>query len=536
MQTQSVRPIPLRLLALGIFGLIVAFHLGNALAGKSLIRASHLGTALEYAHGPINLLRPMIVGFNATSTPTALEFPLWQAATGLVFKVTRSNWYGWGNLVSLMLFASAMWPFLQLGRAFVGERAAWWGLAFMLAQPLIVIMAGEAATDGFCLALTLWFLFCAWQMIRTGKVWWWLPTAVFAALSAVSKLPFFMAAGLFTVLLLLNRDQAPGSAAPNLAPSDPRPGRRWLLLAAAGACGGVALLLWSRHADALAAQAEYPYVDLRLSHSPFLRFWYFGDWHYRLSPGPWIKGAWRFLHATLGALPLITLLVMALARRGLVLLKLWLLASFLTTLVFSHLVLGHWHYYLMYCPAVALLCGVSLTRLEEWVATEFPSVSLRLALAAMLLLFSGIDGVITMKVAIDYDDFSKTISSLLRQHTQPQDKLILYTCDSDWGGEDLFRAGRNGLSVLNLENSPELPTVKGLFALLSNPDDLKRLKALGYNKLVLVSESPVRFAVEASNPGSKRRRHFYPPSISKAVDAWPVVFQSEDLLIKDIPN
>ena len=54
-----------------LFGLIASFHLGSALAGKSVIRAMHLGTALEYARGPINLLRPVVVGFNATGTPTA---------------------------------------------------------------------------------------------------------------------------------------------------------------------------------------------------------------------------------------------------------------------------------------------------------------------------------------------------------------------------------------------------------------------------------------------------------------------------------
>jgi hypothetical protein len=42
-------------------------------------------------------------------------------------------------------------------------------------------------------------------------------------------------------------------------------------------------------------------------------------------------------------------------------------------------------------------------------------------------------------------------------------------------------------------------------------------------------------AVLAANPGSKRTRLCYPASISPAVDAWPVVYRSEDLLIKEIP-
>jgi hypothetical protein len=507
--------------------LIAAFHLGNAILDKSFFRSSHLGTALEYAKGPINLLRPVIVGFNATGTPSALEFPLWQAITGLVFKLLGSTWYGWANLVSLILFASGLWPFFQLAKRFVGERSAWWALAFFLAQPLIFIMAGEAATDGFSLVTTIWFLYFAEKMIRTAQARWWFPTALFAGISALSKLPFFMTAGLFSVFILLQCETV-GLKSTRFS------WRVWFLLGGAGAIALFLMAIWTRYGNALAAEAEYPYVDLRLSHSPFLVFWFFGDLHYRLSPGPWIKGAWRFLHATLGALPMIALLMPALVRRGNRLPKLWLLATILTTLVFTHLVLGHWHYYLMCCPAVAMLCGSTIARFEEWWGA-FSRPSLQILLAGVVLVFSTIDGVIAMKIAIDYDYFPKTMSALIREHTQPQDKLILYIADPDWGGRELFRSGRNGLCVVGLDSSPAMPTVKGLHELLASDKDLQRLKQLGYNKLVLISESPVRFAVEAANPGSKRQRRFYPKSISKSVDDWPVVYQSEDLLIKEIP-
>jgi hypothetical protein len=81
----------------------------------------------------------------------------------------------------------------------------------------------------------------------------------------------------------------------------------------------------------------------------------------------------------------------------------------------------------------------------------------------------------------------------------------------------------------------DLPTVKGLCNLLNNEADLRRLKSLGYNKLVLLSESPVRVAISAVNPGSRKTREYYPASISRTVDAWPVVYRSEDILIKEIP-
>jgi hypothetical protein len=60
--------------------------------------------------------------------------------------------------------------------------------------------------------------------------------------------------------------------------------------------------------------------------------------------------------------------------------------------------------------------------------------------------------------------------------------------------------------------------------------DLKRLR-LGA-VLVMISESPVRYAARGSNPGSRQARLKYPATISSAVDAWPVVFQSEDILLK----
>ena len=509
------------LLVATLSALIVAFHLGNAVVGKSFYRASHLGTALEYAHGPINLARPVIVGFNATGTPAAQELPLWQAAAGLVLKAAGSDWYGWANVVSLFFFATGLWPFFQLARHYVGERAAWWGLAFFLAQPLIVVMAGEASTDGFCLMATIWFLFFADKMIRYDQVVWWLPTALFACLGAVSKMPFFMAAGLCSFGMLLTNNA--------------RSRRPWLLLAGSGAAAAVVFVVWTHYTDSLAAQAEYPFVELRLSKNPFLQYWFFGDMHTRLNPGGWIKGGWRFLHATLGSLPFVALLLPALLRPGNRLPKLWLLATFLTILVFTQVVLIHWHYYLMCCPAVALLCGSTLARWEDFWAQQMPESWLRFALAGLVLTLSAIDGLIAMKIGLYYDYYPKEVAGIIRQQTKPDDKLIVYSVIPLWGGEELFRSGRKGFYVYSLENSQGGSASKGLQDMLNSEADLRRLKSLGYTKLVLISQSPVRFAIQAVNPGSHIKRLFYPEYISPKVDAWPVVYRSEDLLIKEIP-
>jgi hypothetical protein len=505
-----------------LFGLIVLLHVGSAIEGKSLFRPSHLGAALEYAHGSINLLKPVIVGFNATGSPTPQELPVWQATAGLAFKITGSTWYGWANLVSLVFFAAGLWPLFQLARQYVGERTAWWSMAFFLAEPLIVVYAGNASTDGFCLMVTVWFLFFADRMMRSGQIRWWPPLVFFACLAAISKMPFFMTAGLCSVFMLVANNVWSW--------------RPWSMLIGAGVLSAIVFIAWTNYCDAQAAQAVYPYTELRVSHNPFMVWWYFGDVHMRLNPGVWIKGGWRFLHATLGSLPFVALLLTALFQSGNLLAKFWLLAAFLTTLVFFHLVMIHWHYYLMCCPAVALLCGTTLARWESFCTEEIPKQWLMLTLAGVALISSAIDGVISMKIGMNYDCFPQEMSAIIRQNTKPEDKLIVYKCDPDWPGEVLFRSGRNGLFVPTLEGSPDGPTKKGLYDLLNNKADMQRLKSLGYNKLVLISESPVMFAVVAVNPGSQRKRIYYPSSISPQVDAWPVVYRSEDILIKEIPN
>ena len=520
MRPAETKPVPIRPLVLILFGLIVTFQLFCAASGRPLMRAQHLGTALEYARGPINLLRPVIVGFNATGTPTALELPLWQAAVALVFKATGSTWYGWANIVSLTLFATALWPLLELGRAYVGERAAGWGLAFFLAQPIVVEMAGEAGTDGFCLVVMIWFLFFADKMIRSGRASWWFPATLFGAITALSKAPFFMLAGLCGIAMILV--------------NGPKRWRPWMLLAGSGAVASVVFALWSMHTSALAAQAVFPFTELRLSKSPWIVDWFFGSMHERLDPVSWVRGGWRFLHGTLGSLPLVALLVAALARPGNHLLKLWLGAMFLTTLVFTNLVLAHWHYYLMCAPAVALLCGVTLSRWEPFWAVEMRSRTLRLALAGAVLVFSAVEGLTTMRIGLACDPFYKAVSRVIHTHTLPSDKLLVWNFHTIWGGQVLFRSHRQGLIVPCLKGGPDAPTPNGLYDLLENQADLDRLKRLGYNKLVLISESPLQFAAIALH-GGEQHRGLYPSRISPEVDAWPTVYRSPDILIKAIP-
>ena len=102
------------------------------------------------------------------------------------------------------------------------------------------------------------------------------------------------------------------------------------------------------------ARAEFLFVDVRLS-NPAMHRWYFGDWGYRLNPVNWAKGGWTGLNSLFGSFALAGFFLWGLcvvkARLGWILLA----GNVVAALVFSHLVLAHQHYYLMFAPAVAVL-------------------------------------------------------------------------------------------------------------------------------------------------------------------------------------
>jgi hypothetical protein len=518
MQNARRRHLELKILVAVILGATVAFHLVAALTGHPYFRAIHLGTAVTFAHGALDLWHPIITGFSANSAPIAQELPVWQATVASIFKITNSDWPGWANVVSLMFFAAGLWPVWQLARQFAGERAAWWTLVFFLAQPLVVFTAGLGSADGFCLMATNWFLFFATRLVTTGRIIWWPPAVIFAGFSVVSKLPFFMAAGLAVLCLLLSEN--------------PRSIRRWLLLASTGLAAAAIFLGWTQHTNRLCQQAEFPYVELRLNQNPFICHWYFGDAALRLSASAWLKGGWRFAHAILGALPLAVLLLCALFRRGQRLPKLWLAATIPVTLVFTNLVLAHWHYYLMCSLPVALLCGATVAAWEDSWSKFLPSAALRTLIAGGVLSLAAVDGLVAMKIFTYRDPFPAAMAAVLKTRTGPADRLIIYTVDTRWGGEELFRAGRNGFYVFDLENVQGAATTPGLRELLTDPAKLQRLKQLGYNRLVLISQSPAWLAAQA---GTGQKRVLYPASVSPTVDQWPVAYRSDDILIQEIP-
>jgi hypothetical protein len=205
--------------------------------GREDFRDIHLGAALHYAQTRIDLGDKVIVGFNATSTPTIQELPVSQMVAALAFKLFGTSWWGWANIVSLALFFESPVPAFS-NRADVPRRTPRLVDAdFFLAEPLVFVNSGAAATDGFYLVVTIWFLYFGVKLVSEPGLKWGAPACAFGSLAAVSKLPFFMTAGLALFLLVLWQH---GFCF-----------KRIFFLAVAGGVSGGLFLIWTHYTDAL---------------------------------------------------------------------------------------------------------------------------------------------------------------------------------------------------------------------------------------------------------------------------------------------
>jgi hypothetical protein len=204
--------------------------------------------------------------------------------------------------------------------------------------------------------------------------------------------------------------------------------------------------------------------------------------------------------------------------------RLLLAGAVVTTLVFTHLILHHWHYFLMFSPALALLCAQTAVVWERKVACERGwKTCVAFGLVALTLGLSIGQGLEAMKISIFNDPFRTEVIRVLKEKTRDTDKLVI--AGGSWGGEDLFRSGRQGLNVWDAK-------------LLEDPASYRRLKDLGFTKLVLISESPLQYAIQAVNFGEGGvPRESYTKWLKQtpAIETWPTVYQTDDILIKELP-
>jgi hypothetical protein len=485
---------------------IMTFHIVSAALGRSLHRYIHLGEALGFARGSINLLKPVIIGWNLNGSPTPQDLPLWQAAVAVLFKCF-GVWFGLANIVSLVLFFSCLYPLFRLAERFGPKGCGWWTVVLFLAQPIVFLYAGLASSDGFALALAVWFMFFATRLMEEKTLKWMLLTTLAGALAAVSKFPFFLAAGLACFFMVVA--------------SHRRQFTIWLWLGIAALLIGAVFEGWEKYANHCYAQAELPYQDLTTS-NPQIGWWFFGDLEYRLSPGVWVTGGWRALTTVFGSFALGGVFLLAWLRRGSNgMAKWWLVGGVGTTLIFFHLVLHTHNYYLMFAPGVALLCGELAFRMEPKLQpAEGWRRGLVRGVVMLTLAMSTAQGLAGAHVVLFQDDYMYALAQAIQEHTRESDKLFMY--GGDLTGELLVLSNRNGLSAYDLK-------------LLDHPATYERLKSLGFTKVVMVSESPLVAAIKRSTKiHLDLYRLTYHAAETPTVEHLPTVLQNEDILIKEL--
>jgi hypothetical protein len=506
--TKAFRKNPVWFLILLFLAAAIAFPLISTWKGYPPYRDIHLGTAIEYAKSSISLENTRIVGFNATGTPTIQEFPIWQMLVALAFKAF-GPWWGWANVVSMLIFTTALFPLYQLGKLLMGPRGGAWTLVFFLCQPLVFRYYGLASTDGAAISAAIWFCYLGYQLLSLPKspFRWWLGAFAAGTMAALLKLPFFMAVGIGLFFFQLM--------------THPKALKPMVALASVGICVAIVFLAWTAYTGHLQADALFPFVDLRLSNSE-MKFWFFGDWAYRLNPANWIKGGWRIMNTLFGSFVLVGLAAIGIWKNSPLRLPVCLLLGCgVTTLIFSHLVLHHSHYYLMFSPAVALLSANALMWLIESLRMNSRADWVFTGLTAILMGLSLIQGLMGMKISATFDPYYQKIATIVAEHTTPTDKILIQ--GGGWGGNILIRSDRSGLSIWDTK-------------FLEEEANLKALKNLGYNKLVMISESPLLHAVQVINPGqSGQPRDLYQGHRTAIVEPWPVLHQDQDIIIQNIP-
>jgi hypothetical protein len=297
--------------------------------------------------------------------------------------------------------------------------------------------------------------------------------------------------------------------------------KSWAFLVSAGILAVLIFLPWNAWCDAEIARAEFKYRPLTISENPE---WFFGSLAYRLDPANYIKAGWRALGCLWGSFVLVGLTIYGLFVRPKSLGSALLIGAIVVTLIFTKIILIHRHYYLMFAPAVALLNCYAIADLASRIKFPNKTTTVLASLAAsVILLLSLLQGLMSIEALnMTADPYMKTLGATLKSQTSPQDRLLVI--NGGWGGDLLIHSNRQGLSIDDLTH-------------LENPESARRLKQLGYNKLVIASESPLLHAVQVTNPGSANlQRLTWHNLILEKAKSWPTLFESEDLIIKQIPN
>jgi hypothetical protein len=177
----------------------------------------------------------------------------------------------------------------------------------------------------------------------------------------------------------------------------------------------------------------------------------------------------------------------------------------------------------MFSPAVALLNAYAASELWQRLQNHSTIRSLLASGAVLLILFlSLLQGLMQIEALnLTADPYMRKLADKVAAHTTPDDKIVVI--NGGWGGDLMILSGRRGLSA----DTPDIVNTK---------QQGRSLGSLGYNKVVIASESPLLHAVQVTNPGSAERERILWESFAtpEFVD-WQEIYRSDDIVIKELP-
>jgi hypothetical protein len=364
----------------------------------------------------------------------------------------------------------------------------------------------------------MWFIYASHRMITEGKWSWWVVSLCAAGLSSTTKAPFFMTAGLTAFFWLWFRHR--------------RSGRAWFFLVSAGIVGMLLFFAWNYHCHRVYAEAEFSTINLDpLDKKSGINDWYFGSLAYRLHLVNWARGVWHLMAFAFGGFAFIFLVLIAARLKTAVEAWLWMLGAGCTTLVFPTLIWEHMHYFFVFAPAIAWLCAVAAAEIESRIRDILPlSTLLQTAMLLVTFIACLIQALSLVHANALLDPYLVEVGQLIKEHTAPEEKIVVW--GMEWG-DPFLQAERAGFTGgLGLDSNEWI----------NDPQKLKRLKQLGYTKIVLFNPSPFKAALQSvtihshSTLGAVNELvnlHEHLPSVAKN---WPVVFDSPQMLMVQIPN
>jgi len=385
-------------------------------------------------------------------------------------------------------------------------------MLFSLVQPLNFIVGGQAGGDSTAWAFAMWFIYFSYRMMSEGKWSWWLLAIFAGSLSASTKAPFFMTAGLTTFFWLWLRYR--------------NSGRAWFFLISAGGISALLFMAWNFHCHRIYAEAEFPTVNMdSLDGKSGVYDWCFGTMAYRLNFRNWRRGGWYLITMVFGGLSFVFLLLISTRLKKSAEAWLWLLAAVCTTLVFTTLLFGHLHYFFVFAPATVWLCAVAATEVEPQIWNQLRVSAFARGIILLVTIAASLAGTLMIiHINMYFDPYQNEVAQLIKQHTAPEDKIVV------WGmvwGDPFLKADRQGVTGnLHLANT----------GWINDPEKLQRLKQLGYRKIVLFNPSPFIVALTSVTGKQEIKITDLHPCLPSVAKNWPVVFDSAQILIVQIPD